>query len=249
MARLKGLDVSKYQGEIDWARVPDDVRFVVIKAAEGTAYRDSQCARNLREARLHGRFVGVYTFCLLAQDPVAHARWLWDAIGDTLPDLPPVLDVESAPDEMSPTAIVEWVLAAADEMERYFGKPPLVYTYPDFAKRRIAPGATGELGARLARTGLWIADYSKGVAPAESATPFLPKPWSDWVIWQTVGDKSPAVPGVASAHVDHNVFNGDEAEMRALCGLPDPVATKPYPTIHPPVPMDDDEEDPPEGAA
>ena len=71
------------------------------------------------------------------------------------------------------------------------------------------------LGVRIARCPLWMADYSHGEAPAEGSHPFTPLPWSTWAMWQTSGDKSSRVPGIVGA-VDHDVFNGGEAELREM---------------------------------
>ena len=60
----QGIDVSHYQGRIDWDRVArtGDVAFVYVKATEGAGYVDDCYLRNLYGARRAGIPVGVYHF-------------------------------------------------------------------------------------------------------------------------------------------------------------------------------------------
>lgn len=237
MNRLRGLDISWCQGVIDWAKVSKDFRFIVIKATEGVDGADPNRMKNLLGAHASGRAVSWYHFLRPSQDADAQIMNLWNSTGDQMPDFRPALDLESAPDAMTPDELVAWFLRAADETERHFGVPPLVYTYPWFYRSRIAKarGVTDELGRRLARCPLWMADYSKGEVPPEGAHPFVPDPWSTWTMWQTIGDKSSRVPGIAGA-VDHDLFNGDEEAFRRFRGLPNAGQLEPDPPIiHPPV--------------
>jgi lysozyme len=239
---IRGLDVSSCQGAIDWLKVPAEFKFVIIKVSEGVTGQDPTRVRNIHDAHATGRAVGVYHFLRPSQDALAQVTNLWQAIGDTMPDIRPALDLENAPDNMSANDLAEWFLRAADETERYFGVPPLVYTYPWFYRGRVASaaGASASIAERLARCPLWMADYSHGEAPAEGLSPFVPMPWANWAMWQTSGDHSSHVPGIVGA-VDHDVFNGDEAAFRAFRGLPpDDVPTAPEvtdnaasePTLH-----------------
>lgn len=232
---IRFLDVSSCQGAIDWSRVPDEYRGVIVKASEGVTGMDPTRIRNAEAAHAAGRVVSFYHFLRPSMDAVGQIANLWKAIGDTMPDFRPALDLESAPDVMTPEDLAAWFLRAADEAESYFGVPPLVYTYPWFYNSRIsrARGITGALGERLARCPLWMADYAHGELPAEDAHPFTPLPWSTWAMWQTSGDRSSRVPGIVGA-VDHDVFNGGEAELAAFRGLPDASQLEKDPaTVHP----------------
>ncbi len=218
---IRGLDVSSCQGTIDWLKVPAEFAFVIIKVSEGVNGLDPTRARNISDAHATGRAVGVYHFLRPSQDAIGQVVNLWRATGDTMPDIRPALDLENAPDGMSARDLAEWFLCAADETERYFGVPPLVYTYPWFYRGRVASAAGGSssISERLARCPLWMADYSHGETPAEGLSPFVPMPWSNWAMWQTSGDKSSRVPGIVGP-VDHDVFNGDDAAFRAFRGMP-----------------------------
>ena len=232
MIRL--LDVSSCQGVIDWSKVPAEYRGVVVKASEGLTGQDPTRLRNAEAAHANGRVVSFYHFLRPSLEPLGQIANLWKAIGDTMPDFRPALDLESAPDAMTPDQLAAWFLAAADEAEAYFGVPPLVYTYPWFYNSRIAKaaGMTAELGARIKRCPLWMADYAHGETPAEGSHPFTPLPWDTWTLWQTSGDKSTRVPGIGGA-VDHDVYNGDEASLARFRGLPTADQLEPdAPIIH-----------------
>ncbi len=219
---IRGLDVSVAQGTIDFTKVPKDFRFIIVKVSEGTSYQDPARVQNIHNAHAAGLAVGVYHFLRPSQDALVQVANLWRAIGDTMPDIRPALDLENAPDSMSANDLAEWFLRAADETERYFGVPPLIYTYPWFYRSRMASavGASMSIAERLARCPLWMADYSHGETPVDGQTPFVPKPWTAWTMWQTSGDKSSRVPGIVDA-VDHDVFNGDDAAFATFRGLPD----------------------------
>ncbi len=59
-AKYDGIDISSYQGYIDWAKVSSDkdIRFVYIKATEGATYHSPHYAHNVTQARRHGLLVG-----------------------------------------------------------------------------------------------------------------------------------------------------------------------------------------------
>ena len=63
-AKYNGIDISSYQGYIDWAKVSSDkdISFVYIKATEGATYRSPHYAHNITQARRYGLFVGSYHY-------------------------------------------------------------------------------------------------------------------------------------------------------------------------------------------
>lgn len=60
---VKGIDVSTWQGVIDWDKVKKDgITFAIIRCGYGTTGVDNQFARNMKEARRVGIKVGVYLY-------------------------------------------------------------------------------------------------------------------------------------------------------------------------------------------
>lgn len=60
---IKGIDISHYQGSIDFAKVKaDGIGIVIIKATEGRTYKDSYFKTNYANAKANGLLVGAYHF-------------------------------------------------------------------------------------------------------------------------------------------------------------------------------------------
>lgn len=92
---LVGIDVSSHNGKINFERVSGaGIDFVIIKASEGAAFRDSRFASNYDCAKDNGLAVGAYHFFRFDVDGTLQARNFVETIGDRDFDLPLVIDVE-----------------------------------------------------------------------------------------------------------------------------------------------------------
>ncbi len=199
---VQGIDVSYWQGTINWAAVAGDgIQFAFIRAADGTTYIDEKFEPNWAGAQENGLLVGAYQFFRPSQDPIAQAEILLGKMGAFGPGmLPPVIDVETA-EGMSPAEVSERVAQWVDHVEAATGVMPIVYT-----GKFIWEGQVGS--AEWADHPLWIAQY--GVE-----CPDLPVQWSDWAFFQTSSTGS--VAGIGG-NVDMNLWNGDYADLEALAG-------------------------------
>jgi lysozyme len=124
--------------------------------------------------------------------------------------------------------VARWLLEFLEEVERLWGRTPILYTYPDYWRNL---GAWGRLAA-WARFPLWIASYVPGGlhawVPQESSRPAVPSPWEDWTFWQFSAEGSPiAIPGIGAVPVDRDVFRGDLDALRRLAGYDPEAETKP----------------------
>lgn len=95
----RGIDVSKYQGKIDFEKVKaDGIDFVVIREGYGRhAYqKDSFFERNYHEAKKAGLKIGFYHFSYAAdcEDAVLEARAFLENIRGKSYDLPCFFDIE-----------------------------------------------------------------------------------------------------------------------------------------------------------
>lgn len=92
---VQGLDVSRYQGRIDFVAARNSgTRFVFMKGTEGSDYLDPNFRENWRRARHAGMPHGAYhfmTWCSLARE---QAEWFVQNIPADIDALPPVLDLE-----------------------------------------------------------------------------------------------------------------------------------------------------------
>lgn len=179
---LHGIDVSRWQGRIDWpvAATSDLCRFAYIKATEGTGGTDAMFAENWAGTLFAEIPRGAYHFMTARGSGELQAEHFLEVYpGDG--ELPPVLDLEWGIRGDMPTAEAaeEWLEVVRKET----GVQPVVYVSPGFAAQRLA----GPVGLRIAAGhDLWVAHY--GVK-----SPTVPRGWSDWRIWQTgLG----SVPGI-----------------------------------------------------
>ena len=198
-----GIDVSHYQGDIDWHAVAaSGVKFAYIKATEGVSYVDPSFAQNVAGAQAAGMLVGAYHF-LTAGNIVDQADRFNNVAGQL--DLPMALDVEELVDARDVLGWFNYALLDANAKQ-------ILYCDPARAQSLTAQLLTAQLltAARpqLADYPLWIAEY--GVNVPRTA------PWTRWAFWQhTEGGH---IPGIRTP-VDLDHFNGDLAALRAFAGL------------------------------
>ncbi len=149
---IEGVDVSHYDGDIDWALVKaDGIEFAVAKASESITNLDPTFGTNRQNAKAMGVAFGAYHFFRADDDPVVQANHFLDAIGSVEDgEISPVLDLETA-DGQSASTIVSSALTFLEVLETETGRVPIIYTSPSFF--------TSTLGSppELAGYPLWIA--------------------------------------------------------------------------------------------
>ncbi|MDX9999888.1 MAG: glycoside hydrolase family 25 protein [Polyangia bacterium] len=197
---LPGIDVSTWQGAINWDQVAAaGIRFAIIRVSDGTTYPDSRFAYNWSEARRVGITRGAYQFFRPNQNAVAQANLLLNMMGTLQPgDLPPTIDVE-ATGGMSPSAIASGIQQWISTVQSATGTRPIIYTGKYFWQDYVQSSA-------FSGYPLWIANW--GVT-----CPNIPDQWSTWVFHQYTD--SGTVSGI-SGYVDRNRFNGDAAALAAF---------------------------------
>lgn len=209
---LAGIDVSHYQGLVDWGKVKaTGVVFAFAKATEGVSHGDATFAANWSGIKNAGLVRGAYHFFRASQDPAAQARFFLQTVSLSPGDLPPVLDVETA-DGASNDAIQSGVKTWLDAVAAQTGVTPMIYAAPGFWNGYMS----GDFGAYL----LWVAQYGVN-------SPRLPNGWSNWNFWQY--SQSGKVNGVAG-NVDLDYFQGSADDLTAFArGSATPVAAVPTP--------------------
>ena len=202
---LPGIDVSHWQGTIDWSRVAGAGKtFVFMKATEDTWYVDPTYATNRAGARANGLRVGAYHFAQpdpSAGDARKEARWFIRHADPQPGDLLPVLDIETS-GGLDPDELTIWSKRWVSEVRRLTGVRPLVYTSPYGWNVRFDDSTA------LARWGspLWIAHW--GVS-----APTLPaQNWAGrgWTVWQYTS--TGRVAGIRG-DVDLDVLNGTDLDL------------------------------------
>ncbi|WP_344358160.1 GH25 family lysozyme, partial [Micromonospora lupini] len=208
---VTGIDVSHYQGTINWESVADSgIDFAYAKATEGTDYTDPTYLTNRSGARANSVYFGAYHFGRPDQgDPRGQAARLvevsrYSRDGTTLP---PMLDIEWSSSQptcfgLSTSAMVSWISQFLDEVKVRTGQQAMIYTNPNWWNP--CTGNTTAFGSYP----LFHSRYAD--TPGS-----LPSGWSRFTLWQYTSSGS--VPGV-SGGVDRDVFNGTLAQLRALAG-------------------------------
>jgi GH25 family lysozyme M1 (1,4-beta-N-acetylmuramidase) len=193
MADVKGIDISEYQGSVDFVEVKaSGIDVVYIKATEGTTYVNPNLKTSWKGAKDAGVDVGFYHFFRAKDEDNAkqQAQYFVNSINGMIYDCRLVLDIETNEGVARPF-LSTVAKAFLDEVEALTGLTPAIYTCPSF----ISENLDSTLAAYL----LWIADYSSE-APGSNSI------WNSWVGWQH--SDSGTVSGVAG-HVDLDVFTSD----------------------------------------
>ena len=228
---IPGIDVSHWQGTINWASVKNaGIKFAFMKATQGNTYVDPKFATNLTGAKAQGILVGPYHFCDLntdttnANDAINEANHFLDVIKPYYQNglyLPPVADVEGFP-AFASTAEAKaftsaWTQKFSDRVYSVLGVRPLVYT-------SLSKANSYYTSPVAASHPLWLAWWkSTGLTtpPTSTNTPL----WGKYDFWQWTS--SGTVSGI-SGNVDRDVFDGTMAQLSSLrvgnLGVPEPSA-------------------------
>jgi GH25 family lysozyme M1 (1,4-beta-N-acetylmuramidase) len=188
---MEGIDISHWQGTIDWVQVAAaGKRFAFMKASEGIKYVDPTYVTNRAQANVNGIRVGAYHFAkpgTEAGDAVAEADHFIATASWASGDLLPVLDLEVT-GGLGTNKLQTWVKTFLDRIYARTGVRAIIYTSPTFWQNKM--GNTGSFAAAGYRT-LWIAHWTSLSSPTIPAAN-----WggSGWTFWQYTSDGS--VPGI-----------------------------------------------------
>jgi lysozyme len=211
---IHGIDVSKYQGDIDWAEVrKSGVRFAWIKATEGGDVLDPKFAQNWEGAKAAGVPRGAYHFAYWCRPMEEQALWFLTNVPNEPDALPPVLDVEwnghskTCPKRVPKSVALAEMKVMLAAMERAYGKRPVIYTTVDF-HRDVMQGE--------------FTDYPIWVRSVKYH-PTVKYGSRRWRFWQHTAEGR--VKGIRG-NVDRNAFNGSAKEWQAwLTGATTPTTT------------------------
>ncbi|WP_375088415.1 GH25 family lysozyme [Peribacillus sp. RS7] len=153
---IKGIDVSHWQGTINWDEVAKaGVKFVFIKATEGTSYSKlSYFKENAPQALTAGLKVGAYHYAKFATvaEAKAEAAYFLDSISSNALNYPVVLDLEENKKEAKKKTLTDAALVFLEAIEEA-GYSAMLYTGKYFLENTLDE-------SRLANYALWIARYN-----------------------------------------------------------------------------------------
>ena len=199
---IHGIDISHYQGDIDWDRLRGGMiegcplRFIMIKSTEGSTRVDDKFLENFRQAREYGYIRGAYHFWSNRSSARAQAYHFLNVVHLEDGDLPPVLDIEHKPSDVSTDDFQRDVLTWLHIVEDRYHVKPIIYTYYKFKEKYLNAPVFDDYP-------YWIAHYY--VDKVEYRGP--------WKFWQhTDVGRLPGIKGF----VDFNIYNGSFYDMKKL---------------------------------
>ena len=207
-----GIDVSRWNGTIDWRGVARaGKQFAIARATLDLHERDAEFAANWAGIREAGLVRGAYHFFYPLSDAVAQADFFLSVVGPLHDDdLPPALDIEPIRGLAPPDAMLfaMRIRAFVDRVHMRTGRMPIIYTRARFWNAYVQSDGFNE-------DALWTPDYANECAP-------IPLGW-DHLTFRQISNEG-RVMGIAG-NVDLDVFNGTFDDLHALANSPHCSAT------------------------
>lgn len=206
VAGVKGIDVSNWQGKVDWAgQWKAGKRFAWIKATEGTGYTSDSFSSQYSGSYKQGFIRGAYHFALPNKSSgAAQAKYFsdhgggWSGDGKTLPG---VVDMEYNPYGStcygkSKAEMKSWITDFSNYYKKRWNKYPAIYTSTSWWNQCV--------NSSFASTNaLWVARYSSSVGS-------LPYNWGYYTIWQ-----------YSDSPIDQDAFNGTTTQLKKFASSHD----------------------------
>lgn len=199
-AKAIGIDVSEYQGEIDWDEVETldnhyQVTFVFVRATVGNDRLDKRFEENWLQVKKKKLIRGAYHYYRPNENSLEQAELFIKTVTLQKGDLPPVLDIEQLPKNQSLERLKVGLKRWLNKVEDHYKVKPIIYTgeryYDDFLKEEFSNYL------------FWIANYNF----------YREKIDSDWLFWQFT--EKAAVNGIVRT-VDVNIYNGDLQQLQFI---------------------------------
>lgn len=210
---IKGIDVSKWQGTIDWQKVKDSgIQFAILREGygkENPAQVDKKFEENYQNAKKVGLPVGVYHYSYAdsVEDARAEARFCLKNIKGKQLEYPIVFDIEDKEQlKLTSQQRTDICQAFCQEIEKA-GYYAMIYCNLDWYKNKL-------LSEQLASYDLWLAQWD------------VDKPSAICGIWQT--SEKGQVSGI-TGNVDMNVAYKDypsimkKKKLNGFCGATSPA--------------------------
>lgn len=213
---IQGVDVSKWQGLINWDEMVKHIDFAIIRAGDAKIWpdmKDTQFVQNWQTVRFKGIPHGAYWFFRTDVDPIEQANKFISFMGGWYGTLPPIIDVEKNDGNLTPTKLADAVNKFMYRVKQLTRKECGLYTSPGFAPN---------IGANFHYTStklMWVAQFNDYITE-----PRLPQGWSRWDFWQKEADNNGVyhtgyAMGARSHAIDRNVFHGDANLFQARFGI------------------------------
>lgn len=195
-----GIDVSEYQGRIEWNKVKNvagtfPIQYVFIRATAGHDRPDKAFADNWEAAGKAGLIRGAYHYYRPDENSLKQAKLFIQTVKLSKGDLPPVLDIEKVPANQPIDSLKAGLKRWLNKVEVAYGMKPIIYTGQKYYESFLADD--------FPDYPFWIANYNF----------FVERIDDDWLFWQFT--ESATVDGIEGP-VDVDLFNGSKKELYLL---------------------------------
>ena len=150
---FKGIDVSKWQNDINWKKVSaDGIDFAMIRSSYGSEHTDEKLKKNVAGCEKYGIDYGFYHYTYAKSDSEARkeAKYFLKTIKNYDPTYPVVLDIEEEYfKKMSRKKVTDIIVAFMEELENA-GYYAMIYSSPNFINNYTD-------FSRLTKYDIWIA--------------------------------------------------------------------------------------------
>ncbi len=200
---IHGIDVSRYQGDIDWEAVAAmksqgmQLDFAIIKATEGASLVDPKFKKNWKNIAKTDMYRGAYHFFRAQADPITQAKNFLRHTHFRSGDIYPVVDVEEL-DGVSVEVLRKKLKRTLEYIEKREKVPPIIYTSVSFHRSYLNT-------EDFEKYPLWLAHYTSSSKPRTDA---------EWSFWQF--SETGRVNSIKNK-VDFNVFRGNKRALEKYC--------------------------------
>lgn len=152
---LRGIDVSYYQGAVDWKKVKAaGIDFAFLRSSVGDYYTDETFDYNISEAQRAGIKVGVYHYCRAdsAESARAEAKYFLDIVKQYKPDFPVVVDIEDGRQEKLSVEELTLIADIFCEEVKKAGFQPMIYSSASWLNNRLDT-------KKLSDNEIWVAHW------------------------------------------------------------------------------------------
>ena len=205
-----GVDVSRYQGVIDWGKLSTMAQWVYMRCGISWGYEDTFFKGNALFAEKYGVPWGAYHVIYSGQGAQRQADNILRIMGGNFGNLPLALDMEVALNQ-APNVITNEILQVAQIIEKESGKKPILYSRANWIDAWTLTGSWRN------EFDWWLAQYlSSGVEHA--GPPNLPKGVTRdrCIIHQTSDRGNGKLYGVQSASIDLNRWQLSQSALSAF---------------------------------
>ena len=194
---FEGIDVSNWQGYIDYNRVKNSgIEVVYIKASEGTTFKDPYFEYNYKNAKENGLKVGFYHFLTATNvnQAINQAQYFASVISGKAPDCKLAMDFEQFNGGINSTQINQISLAFMQKLQELTGKEVVVYSNLNDAQKIF----NTDLSRKYP---LWLAYWGNYNS--------LQNVNSSWQNWEGVQYTNRGIVSGINGYVDKNRFTRD----------------------------------------